>query len=35
MLWLGAVLIQFDDDKKEFVVAFASHFNNAAESKYG
>jgi hypothetical protein len=35
MLGLGAVLIQFDDDGKEFVVAFASHSNNFGESKYG
>jgi hypothetical protein len=35
MLGLGAVLTQFDDDRKEFVVAFASRSNNVAESKYG
>ncbi|CAM6108287.1 unnamed protein product [Calypogeia fissa] len=32
MLGLGAVLTQQDEQKKEFVVAFASRSNNAAES---
>jgi hypothetical protein len=32
---LGAVLTQFDDDGKQFVVAFASRSNNVAESKFG
>ena len=35
MLGLGAMLTQFDDDGKEFVVAFASRSNNTAEAKYG
>jgi hypothetical protein len=35
MLGLRAMLIQFDDDRKEFVVAFARRSNNAVESKYG
>jgi hypothetical protein len=35
MLGLGAVLTQFDDEGKEFVVAFANRSNNAAEAKYG
>ncbi len=35
MLGLGAVLTQFDDEGKEFVVAFASRSNNATEAKYG
>ncbi|CAM6127310.1 unnamed protein product [Calypogeia fissa] len=34
MLRLGAVLTQQDEQKKEFVVAFASRSNNAAESRY-
>ncbi|CAM6086541.1 unnamed protein product [Calypogeia fissa] len=34
MLGLGAVLTQQDEQKKEFVVAFASRSNNAAESRY-
>jgi hypothetical protein len=34
MLGLGAVLTQFDDEGKEFVVAFVSRSNNAAEAKY-
>ncbi len=34
MLGLGAVLTQCDDEGKEFVVAYASHSNNAAESRY-
>jgi hypothetical protein len=34
MLGLGAVLTQCDDEGKEFVVAYASHSNNAAESHY-
>jgi hypothetical protein len=34
MLGLGAVLIQCDDERKEFVVAYASHSNNAMESRY-
>ncbi|CAM6090633.1 unnamed protein product [Calypogeia fissa] len=34
MLGLGAVLTQQDEQKKEFVVAFASRSNNGAESRY-
>jgi hypothetical protein len=34
MLGLGAVLTQCDDEGKEFVVAYASHSNNAMESRY-
>jgi hypothetical protein len=34
MLGLGAVLTQCDDEGKEFVVAYASRSNNAAESRY-
>ncbi|CAM6111296.1 unnamed protein product [Calypogeia fissa] len=34
MLGLGAVLTQQDEQKKEFVVAFASRSNNAVESRY-
>ncbi|CAM6082514.1 unnamed protein product [Calypogeia fissa] len=34
-LGLGAVLTQFDDEGKEFVVAYASRSNNNAEAKYG
>jgi hypothetical protein len=34
MLGLGAVLTQCDDERKEFVVAYASHSNNATESRY-
>ncbi len=34
MLGLGAVLIQCDDEGKEFVVAYASRLNNATESRY-
>ncbi len=32
---MGAVLTQFDDQGDEFVVAYASRSNNAAESRYG
>ncbi|CAM6086498.1 unnamed protein product [Calypogeia fissa] len=35
MLGLGAVLTQQDEQKKEFVVAFASCSNNATESRAG
>jgi hypothetical protein len=34
MLGLRAVLTQCDDEGKEFVVVYASHLNNAAESGY-
>ncbi len=34
MLGLGAVLTKCDDEGKEFVVAYASRSNNAAESRY-
>jgi hypothetical protein len=34
MLGLGTVLTQCDDEGKEFVVAYASCSNNAAESHY-
>jgi hypothetical protein len=34
MLGLGAVLTQRDDEDKEFVIAYASRSNNAAESRY-
>jgi hypothetical protein len=34
MLGLGAVLTQCDDERKEFVVAYASHLNSAVESRY-
>jgi hypothetical protein len=34
MLGLGTVLTQCDDERKEFVVAYASHLNNVAESRY-
>lgn len=34
MLELGAVLTQRDDEGKEFVIAYASCSNNAAESLY-
>jgi hypothetical protein len=34
MLGLRAVLTQCDDEGKEFVVAYASHSNNAVESRY-
>ncbi len=34
MLGLGTVLTQCDDEGKEFVVAYASRSNNAAESRY-
>jgi hypothetical protein len=34
MLGLGAVLTQCDDEGKEFVVAYLSRLNNAAESRY-
>jgi hypothetical protein len=34
MLGLKAVLTQCDDERKEFVVAYASHSNNAAKSQY-
>jgi len=34
MLGLGAVLTHCDDEGKEFVVAYASCSNNAAESHY-
>jgi hypothetical protein len=34
MLGRGAVLTQCDDEGKEFVVAYASHSNNVAESRY-
>jgi hypothetical protein len=34
MLGLGMVLTQCDDERKEFVVAYASRSNNAAESCY-
>ena len=35
MLGLEAMLIQFDDDGKNFVMAFASRSNNTAKAKYG
>ncbi len=34
MLRLGAVLTQCDDEGKEFMVAYANHSNNVAESRY-
>ncbi len=34
ILGLGAVLTQYDDEGKEFVVAYVSHSNNAAKSRY-
>jgi len=34
MLGLGAVLTQCDDERKEFMVAYVSRSNNAAESHY-
>ncbi len=34
MLGLGAVLTQCDDERKEFVVAYANRSNNATESRY-
>ncbi len=34
MLGLGAMLTQCDDEGKEFVVAYASHSNNATKSRY-
>jgi hypothetical protein len=34
MLGFGAVLTQCDDERKEFVVAYASHSNNATKSRY-
>jgi hypothetical protein len=34
MLGLGAMLTQCDDEGKEFVVAYVSCLNNAAESRY-
>ncbi len=34
MLGLGTVLTQCDDERKEFVVAYASRSNNATESRY-
>ncbi len=34
MLGLGAVLTECDDEGEEFVVAYASQSNNAAESRY-
>jgi hypothetical protein len=34
MLGLGAVLTQYDDEGKEFVVAYANRSNNATESRY-
>jgi len=34
MLGLGAVSTQCDDERKEFVVAYASCSNNARESRY-
>jgi hypothetical protein len=34
MLGLGTMLTQCDDEGKEFVVAYVSHSNNAAESLY-
>jgi hypothetical protein len=34
MLGLGAVLTQCDDERKEFVVAYASRSNNATESQF-
>jgi hypothetical protein len=34
MLGLGAMLTQCDDEGKEFVVAYASHSNNVAKSRY-
>ncbi len=34
MLGLGVVLTQFDDEGKEFVVAYASCSNNVVESRY-
>jgi hypothetical protein len=33
-LGLGIVLTQFDDDGREFVVAYANHFNNKTKAKY-
>jgi len=34
MLGLGMVLTQCDDERKEFVVAYARHSNNATKSCY-
>ncbi len=34
MLGLGAVLTQCHDERKEFVVAYASRSNNATKSRY-
>jgi hypothetical protein len=34
MLGLGVVLTQCDDERKEFVVAYANRSNNATESCY-
>jgi hypothetical protein len=34
MLGLGAMLTHCDDEGKEFVVAYASHSNNATKSRY-
>jgi hypothetical protein len=34
MLGLGAVLTQYDDERKVFVMAYASRLNNATESRY-
>jgi hypothetical protein len=34
MLGLGAVLTQCDDERKEFMVAYASRLINATESRY-
>jgi hypothetical protein len=34
MLGLGTVLTQCDDEGKEFVLAYASHWNNVVESCY-
>jgi hypothetical protein len=33
-LGIGAVLTQMDDDRKEFVIAYASRSNNNAEAQY-
>jgi hypothetical protein len=34
MLGLGVVLTQCDDERKEFVVAYANRSNNTTESRY-
>jgi hypothetical protein len=33
-LGIGTVLTQMDDDRKEFVIAYASRSNNNAEAQY-